>query len=889
MNTIAVVSKALNLLYYVIYLSNDDLLLKIFDSIGEDVTDKKKKILKIKNTMFSFLEKFSCLFADNTYDLEECQLFNKKDKNYIFIFNLKRKLLFKGFNCLSFLWIRFPDIIPTDNSKLLLKKVFSNLKNEEDKLTTIKTLTNIFNEIKTMIAISQKFCKTMDVNKSKKKMDIVEDKKRKRSKDKILRDKEDKKFSNNKEKKETYENFIILPHDPLTENIDLNFDYGLIHLFFENFINEISFFISKELNVYLRMCAISLIKLIIDQGNINIHSITPTIFSALFDYSKDIRNNTVFILEKSIKNSKEKFLSSLKDSLKAAYEFQRILFIENCYLNSFVKDFKVKLKNVEDFNNTRMYFRKSEIEKHVSLQNKEEQDYELLFSNTDENIFELFLYRSSKINKNGSFNFKFLEKIFENFRELKNLDQTIFKNENKKNINSVNIENQYIKYESYQTSDVLNLIRDFEYFEFLANLLADYKFTKSSEIYFLVKNLFQEYDIDIQLFNSRFKEFLKENGISKVKNTIENKNKENENEKKKNKNELLQNDIVLIYLFENNQNHDNNINCKNISKQNNNFKFDLKLLSAILILTLKTALIQFLLAKYDFLEKNERIIINQTKRVNNFNENINCNLEDNYTFEDINDQFPIISISKDLRNFKFYEFYSCFAKFYKNITQLITFNSYNNHHGKNKPIYTESELKKRLMGIIDIVKNLKFFYKMKRIEIKNVIGKFRKNSIKNTEENNSQFLFDSFFKNVKIEVKCSDINSDDYQIKNNDVKNINNTDNKRNNKELNIAIKEENKLGKRKSDNKNKNELILKEIKFNSSSILNNINDFEDVNDKSIRNSENLKDEIIEERRKNKIKKKNNRNKRVSLVENHAKDDINDIDINFRNGKKKKK
>ncbi len=77
----------------------------------------------------------------------------------------------------------------------------------------------------------------------------------------------------------------------------------------------------------------------------------------------------------------------------------------------------------------------------------------------------------------------------------------------------------------------MSLVKEFEFYEFLAKLLADFKFIKSSEIIFLVKNLLTDYNMEIQFFNTRYKDFLTKNGINKI--SQKNENDVNKDKKKK--------------------------------------------------------------------------------------------------------------------------------------------------------------------------------------------------------------------------------------------------------------------------------------------------------------------------------------------------------------------
>jgi len=880
-----IITKSLNLLYYIIYLSSDDILIKIFQNLIEEENNFTKKISKIKENLFNLLENFMNIYSNSKIieSIKDNTNLNFNTKNNILNgYHIKRKLLLKGFNAISYFWIRFPDTITTDNSKIIIKDIFNNVKSDDEKLIAIKALTNFFNEIKTRITISQNFTKANNnQNKSKNKFEVVlniteTDKKqrsnnRSRSKDKKIKNYKGEKtnnklkrkgFDNNNidsENKKFNEKCLIYNNDPLTENIDLKFDYGVIHLFFENFICEISNFISKEQNIVLRSTSITLLKLIIEQGNINIHSIIPSIFSAIFDINKENRNNSVTILEKCIKNSKDKFFNKLSTSLKISYEFQKNLFVDNNFLNSFVKDFKIKI------NNKNAKFTKW---KNI-LQEKDNQteNYEIIYFNTDENIFELFLYKINKITKNGNFNFKFLEKIYECFKDIKFLDQKIFQKENLKGLNDhENIKNT--KEISYDVPEVLSLVKEFEFYEFLAKLLADFKFIKSSEIIFLVKNLLTDYNMEIQFFNTRYKDFLTKNGINK----ISQKNENDVNKDKKKNNDMNQIELLEEYTFENKKDS-YNIN-ENIE---NPLNIDLKFLLCILTVSLKTAMIQFLLSKFEFIEKNEEFYNTQIKNGHNYSFHIKLDNSESKTNEDIDLIFPNISISKEMRNYKFYDFYKSFSFFYQELLHIF---KNNKKQIKNKKKNNDEEIKSKLEKLIEILKNMKNFYKFKRCQIKSIVNKHRKflNNMKNNEVENNEFLFNCFFKNIKIHLRAKNSFITECNVNNCDL-------NKRENKiELNKIRKlEKNDLNK---ENNNGIEKYFTKINEKDKRILNN-----NIKCMKIKDEDNLID-LIGFGRKKKISFKNNQNKRISN-ENILVREIEEIEdnrnFNFRTNVKKKK
>lgn len=782
---VSIVSKSLNLLYYIIYLSTDHYLLKIFEFLITDenkTLEDKHKIELIRDNLFRSIINFINFYASDHIS-QISSNFNLSSKtNITNIYTKKKILLFKAFGALSFLWIRFPIIIPSEDSKIIIKNIFPNLKKTEDKFITIRILTNIFFEIKTRITISQNYkIKENNMNNSNNLNTLGETNKKKKKNDKDNNNRNKSKENSNLKDKKSKDikkgnSADICSYDPLTENIDLNFDYGVIHLFFESFISEISNFIIKEESLLIRSNAINLLKLILEQGNINIYAITPAIFSSLFDYCKEIRNTSALILEKSIKNSKDKFFSKMKESLEMSFNFQKSLYVIPTYFNSFVKDYRV-IENSEEKNNKNIRNKSNNnIDNNtaVSLRNRrstiwetnekeKEKSYNLEFINTNENIFELLLYKINKTAKTGNFNFKFIDKIYESFKDIKDLDQKIYENENikinkdrslKENGSEINFGKILINTEEYNFNDVLSLVNKFEFFEFIAKLLADFKFTKTSEICFILRNLLSQYDLDIQCFKTRFNEFKKSNFITKENKTDNSNNINNKHDrnlsksqnKKRYKNAASEevSNKTETYIV-NSCRSDDNISETSL------FTFDLKFLTAIFILLLKTALVQFLLSKYEYIEKNDDFFNKQIKNyiINRYSNNP----EDVYSHEDIDDFYNNIAISKEFKNFKFYEFYSGFINLYQEILNILSINCLSkenkiqlNKFNKRKP---REEREKILRNLLDVLVNIKNFYKMKRSEIKLSLDK-------NKKKMNPTSLFEAFFKIKNIRIIFND-------------------------------------------------------------------------------------------------------------------------------------
>ena len=104
---------------------------------------------------------------------------------------------------------------------------------------------------------------------------------------------------------------------------DNSFDFGIVHLFFENFIDKINILLVEENCDIVRLEAIHLIKLILDLGNLNVHKIIPYAFASLFDCINEIRCIAVDIIQKGFSISKEKTLNALCEGLKQAFLFQK--------------------------------------------------------------------------------------------------------------------------------------------------------------------------------------------------------------------------------------------------------------------------------------------------------------------------------------------------------------------------------------------------------------------------------------------------------------------------------------------------------------------------------------------------------------------------------------
>ncbi len=322
----------------------------------------------------------------------------------------------------------------------------------------------------------------------------------------------------------------------------------------------------------------------------------------------------------------------------------------------------------------------------------------------------------------------------------------------------------------------------------------------------------------------------------------------------------------------------------------------MKFLSSIFIVLLKSALIQFLLSKYDFLEKNENFFEHQIKK--NFNNNINS--DEACTFKDINELFPSIAISKDLRNFKFYEFYTCFGKIYENLINLTSFSKREKEKkGRQKESKTKEEIINKLCSIIKILKNIKNFSKLKRTEIKAIISKHRKQNFKLSTEIKENLLYSAFFNNVKINIVNDAMNININEIKLHELEEQTNINIKP--KEL-LSIREDSDLeinNKKKYENKRVVNNTEKENRRRNSGLN---KDNEISFDLKVRKVEKVTMKENEDEEKNLIiigmgiktgfikRNNNNNNKRISILDTNARD-ISDVDTekNFRIIVKKRK
>ena len=323
----------------------------------------------------------------------------KKKKNDIELANSLNSLSTKTFQSFTFFWVRFPDYLL--KSDVIIQKTFDDLENADEKIIILQSFIRLFKE-----------------------MSI--------------------KCEESRQKK------------------DNSFDFGIVHLFFENFIDNINILLVKENYDIIRLEAIRLIKLIIDLGNLNVHKIIPYAFASLFDCINEIRCIAVDIIQKGLSISKEKALNAFVEGLKQAFIFQKQKYGSSNLINSFVKI--------------------------IDSETKE-------YKTSNENIFELLFY---KINKNNNkVQKKILEKFIFALKDISNKEK-LFNTSNNTN------------------NELKKCLNEIEYYEFIVKLIGDFKFQNPEEVYSVYDKLYIEYENVICVFKAKYKQYKEDNNVKKM-------------------------------------------------------------------------------------------------------------------------------------------------------------------------------------------------------------------------------------------------------------------------------------------------------------------------------------------------------------------------------------
>ena len=352
----------------------------------------------IKEIIFDLFS-FYYLFKYNfKFPKTKKQKKNKTDEN-ILLLNFVNSLSTKAFQSFTYFWIRFPSYLL--KSDKIIQTVFDNLENSDEKLIILQSFNKLFQDM-------SKKC-------------------------------EESRIKN-----------------------DNSFDFGIVHLFFENFIDKINILLVEENCDIVRLEAIHLIKLILDLGNLNVHKIIPYAFASLFDCINEIRCIAVDIIQKGFSISKEKTLNALCEGLKQAFLFQKKKYGNSKLINSFVKIIDPETKE---------------------------------YKTSNENVFDLLFYKINK--KKYKFQKKILEKYLTSLQEISNMDE-LFKSCSASNV------------------ELKKCINSFEIYEFIAKLIGDYKYQNAEEVFLVYDKLYIQYENILCIFKSKYKQYKADENMKKM-------------------------------------------------------------------------------------------------------------------------------------------------------------------------------------------------------------------------------------------------------------------------------------------------------------------------------------------------------------------------------------
>ena len=373
--------------------------LTIFSYIIYSLNDEE--IVNVFKDIYSSLDYIKQVIFDllSFYYLLKYNTNTQKKKNEIEITNLLNSLLTKTFQSFTYFWVRFPDFLL--KSDKIIQKTFDDLDNVDEKLIVLQSFIKLFKEMSLK-------CEESRLKK------------------------------------------------------DNSFDFGIVHLFFENFIDKINILLVNENFDIIRLEAIRLIKLIIDLGNLNVHKIIPYAFASLFDYINEIRCIAVDIIQKGFSLSKEKTLNAFTEGLKQAFIFQKNKYGSAKLINSFVKIIDADTKE---------------------------------YKTSNENIFELLFYKINK--KNNKVQKKILEKYILSLKDISNIEELF---------NSSSTSNNDLK-------KCLNAV---EFYEFVAKLIGDFKFQNPDEVYSIYDKLYVEYENVLCIFKAKYKQYKEDNNTKKM-------------------------------------------------------------------------------------------------------------------------------------------------------------------------------------------------------------------------------------------------------------------------------------------------------------------------------------------------------------------------------------
>ena len=324
---------------------------------------------------------------------------SNKNENENEITNLLNSLSTKSFQSFTYFWVRFPDYLL--KSDKIIQKTFDDLDNVDEKLIVLQSFIRLFKDMSVK-------CEESRLKK------------------------------------------------------DNSFDFGIVHLFFENFIDKISILLVNENYDIVRLEAIRLIKLIIDLGNLNVHTIIPYAFASLFDCINEIRCTAVDIIQKGFSLSKEKTFNAFTEGLKQAFIFQKNKYGSSKLINSFVKIIDPETKE---------------------------------YKTSNENIFELLFYKINK--KNNKAQKKILEKYILSLKDISNIEELF-------NISSTS------------NNDLKKCLNAVEFYEFVAKLIGDFKFQNPDEVYSVYDKLYVEYENVLCVFKAKYKQYKEDSKVKKM-------------------------------------------------------------------------------------------------------------------------------------------------------------------------------------------------------------------------------------------------------------------------------------------------------------------------------------------------------------------------------------
>ncbi|MCQ2815854.1 MAG: hypothetical protein MJ252_01180 [archaeon] len=243
-------------------------------------------------------------------------------------------------------------------------------------------------------------------------------------------------------------------------------DYGKIHLYFDKYSNNFASYLSEGTTSEIKLAALDLLNICIDSGNIDLFAALPHIFASLFDYYPSIRFESVKLLEKIINVKKKEFYTVGPEMIVKAYNFHKNNYIDPKNLNGFVK--------------------------YQSEENKDE-----YLTNIKEYFLDLFLHKLSKIDENGKIRKNFLKIFTDEFNKMNNLELT------------------YGELDS-TVSNVNKVIKDFDYYEFVAKLIGDFKYKTAGEILYVINEIYPKYDEALGSFKTKLKDYKKEDHVKKM-------------------------------------------------------------------------------------------------------------------------------------------------------------------------------------------------------------------------------------------------------------------------------------------------------------------------------------------------------------------------------------